>query len=517
MASKIILKKSSVQGKIPQSADLEFGELALNYADGKLYFKNSSNSITSIVSGSSYTKITSNTTAESGTKYIADTSAGSFTLTLPSSPSAGSNVTVNDGGSFYTHNLIVARNGSTIEGISDDLTVNIGGIQLTLVYDGTTWQVYTELGAGGGNAVTLSGSQTFTNKTISGSANTLTNIPDSAITALSYSKLTGAPTLFSGSYTDLTNKPTIPSLTGYATESYVTTAISNVIGAAPAALDTLKEIADQLAADESAVTSLTTTVAGKVSLTGSYANPDWITSLAGSKVTNAVLTTDTGTVTNTMLAGSIANSKLTNSSVTINGTSISLGASATVTAAAGTLTGTTLNSTVVSSSLTSLGTLGSLTVTNNATVNGQVVTPNRTGFRVIGSGTTNNLGITVNTHGALTGNNFTVDFQQGTALNTTSGVFTAPTAGLYQVNIVVRNSGYTSGIMQAGVVKNAAGGNGAGGTVVVMVEFAASSTMNHAGGSSVVKMAANDTLALKVLAGQINFDQNDNWSVAFLG
>jgi hypothetical protein len=32
----------------------------------------------------------------------------------------------------------------------------------------------------------------------------------------------------SGSYTDLTDKPTIPSLTGYATESYVTTAISGV-------------------------------------------------------------------------------------------------------------------------------------------------------------------------------------------------------------------------------------------------------------------------------------------------
>ena len=34
-----------------------------------------------------------------------------------------------------------------------------------------------------------------------------------------------------------------------------------------------------------------------------------------------------GTVTNAKLAGSIANAKLANSSVTINGTSISLGAS----------------------------------------------------------------------------------------------------------------------------------------------------------------------------------------------
>ena len=84
-------------------------------------------------------------------------------------------------------------------------------------------------------------------------------------------------------------------------------------------------------------------------------------------VTNGVYTTDTGTVTNTMLAGSIANNKLANSSITVNGTSISLGSSGTVTAAAGTLTGTELNSTVVTSSLTSVGTLNGLTVSKSTT------------------------------------------------------------------------------------------------------------------------------------------------------
>ena len=95
------------------------------------------------------------------------------------------------------------------------------------------------------------------------------------------------------------------------------------------------------------------------------------TAIAGTNVitlpaaTGTLITTgDTETVTNTMLAGSIANNKLSFSSVTVNGTSIALGASGTVTAAAGTLTGTTLNSTVVSSSLTSVGTLTSLSVAN---------------------------------------------------------------------------------------------------------------------------------------------------------
>lgn len=51
-------------------------------------------------------------------------------------------------------------------------------------------------------------------------------------------------------------------------------------------------------------------------------------------VTNGVYTTDTATVTNTMLAGSIANAKLVNSAVTINGNAVSLGGSVTVTATA---------------------------------------------------------------------------------------------------------------------------------------------------------------------------------------
>lgn len=50
-------------------------------------------------------------------------------------------------------------------------------------------------------------------------------------------------------------------------------------------------------------------------------------------VTGTVVTTgDTGSVTNTMLAGSIANDKLSNSSVTVNGSSVSLGGSTTITA-----------------------------------------------------------------------------------------------------------------------------------------------------------------------------------------
>ena len=41
ITNRILLKKSSVVGKIPKADDLEHGELALNFSDGRLYFKNS--------------------------------------------------------------------------------------------------------------------------------------------------------------------------------------------------------------------------------------------------------------------------------------------------------------------------------------------------------------------------------------------------------------------------------------------------------------------------------------------
>jgi hypothetical protein len=49
--SLIKLKKSSVPGKLPQPEDLEFGELALNYADGQLYYKKSNGTVDTIGGG----------------------------------------------------------------------------------------------------------------------------------------------------------------------------------------------------------------------------------------------------------------------------------------------------------------------------------------------------------------------------------------------------------------------------------------------------------------------------------
>ena len=47
--TSIKLKKSSVSGKIPLVSDIDYGELAINYADGKLYYKHSDTSIRSFL------------------------------------------------------------------------------------------------------------------------------------------------------------------------------------------------------------------------------------------------------------------------------------------------------------------------------------------------------------------------------------------------------------------------------------------------------------------------------------
>ena len=61
---------------------------------------------------------------------------------------------------------------------------------------------------------------------------------------------------------------TSASLSGYATQSYVTSAISSLIDAAPAALDTLNELAAALGDDANFSTTITNSIAAKLPLAG---------------------------------------------------------------------------------------------------------------------------------------------------------------------------------------------------------------------------------------------------------
>ncbi len=82
MANKILVKKSSVAAKIPLTSDLDYGELALNYTDGKLYYKTASNTIKSFTEDSSVVTLT-------GTQTLTNKSLTSPTLTgTPVAPTA---------------------------------------------------------------------------------------------------------------------------------------------------------------------------------------------------------------------------------------------------------------------------------------------------------------------------------------------------------------------------------------------------------------------------------------------
>jgi hypothetical protein len=284
MSASITMKKSAVSGRVPLAGDLAYGELALNYADGLIYFKNSSNLVKSFVSGGlsvgvisgvttgttvsnvksllfdtdtgfnitdlsngvvkislnstfktwkvtgqsdlvasgedtiqfvagSGVSITTNPNAATKTitinatgggsgggsstpsigdtppasptanelwfnstdaslylyyngswvqclaasgfpifrqastsitatvfgKYIVDCSTAAVTVTLPSSPTMGDEVSIIDGtGSAATNNIIIARNGNKIQGLAENMIVNVTRAAFTLVYYNST-------------------------------------------------------------------------------------------------------------------------------------------------------------------------------------------------------------------------------------------------------------------------------------------------------------------------------------------------------------------------------------------
>lgn len=118
-------------------------------------------------SGLSYVVKSANYTVNNNEGVLANTAVGAFTVTLPASPAAGNQVVVADAyGDFGANALTIARNGSTIANIAEDLVCDINGVSVQLVYTGNTWDVFTQVGGNGGTAVTLTGTQTLSNKTL---------------------------------------------------------------------------------------------------------------------------------------------------------------------------------------------------------------------------------------------------------------------------------------------------------------------------------------------------------------
>lgn len=241
MANKIVLKKSSVAAKVPLTTDLDYGELALNYADEKLYFKNSSNVVKS------------------------------FNVTQ-------STLTIGTGLSGTSYN---------------------GTSAVTIAIDSTV--------------ATLTGTQTLTNKTISGASNTLSNIPNSALTNSSVT-INGTAVSLGGSATvtaNTTNALTIGtglSGTSFNGGSAVTIAIDSTV----ATLTGTQTLTNKTLTDSTTTFQDETDNTKKMQFQLSGITTGTTRTLTVPNVSGTIITTgDTGTVTSTMIAdGTIVNADI---------------------------------------------------------------------------------------------------------------------------------------------------------------------------------------------------------------
>ena len=172
---------------------------------------------------SNYSVVTSAQTLSAGAVVAADTTGGAFTLTLPASPANGDTVSILDYAStFDTNALTIARNGSNIESLAENMDCNLEDAAFSLVYVGSTvgWRVVpyfgskTSLASPDPIGSTTPNTGTFTTLT----ANSIQNTPIGsttpntvAATALSATPAANTPALTSTGY----------SLTGSSAQSLV--------------------------------------------------------------------------------------------------------------------------------------------------------------------------------------------------------------------------------------------------------------------------------------------------------
>jgi hypothetical protein len=178
--AKVLLKKSSVSSNAPSA--LEYGEVAINYADGRLYYKNSSNVIKNFIDSDLITSKISDIQSGFAKSLI------TFEYTSTASQTTFSNS--DDNGSILSYlpdNIIVSLNGVILRPGDDYTASNGSSIILDSAADSNdTLQVTTFKTLGIADAVRASTGGTFygsvtvngtmTATTFSGAGTSLTGI-----------------------------------------------------------------------------------------------------------------------------------------------------------------------------------------------------------------------------------------------------------------------------------------------------------------------------------------------------
>ena len=219
----------------------------------------------------------------------------------------------------------INRGGAANDGTGDNLRAGAAKVNenfdelYTVLGDGTTLQP--------GDYITTSSTSIITNKTIDGSSNTITNIPNSALSSIDNAKLTNSTITITGdgaqtSAVDLGDTLTIEGGTGITTSVTADKVSISIDGAV-------------LTEDSSDVLT-NKTISGSTNTLSSIANTSLTNStisyggvqlnLGGVDATPAFDLTDatnyptsslSGTITNAQLDGSIANDKLVNNKIVI--------------------------------------------------------------------------------------------------------------------------------------------------------------------------------------------------------
>jgi hypothetical protein len=89
-----------------------------------------------------WTLITSNTNAASGDDLLVNASNQAIYITLPTSPVAGDQVQLADGSANTSYLVSVSAGSSTIEGSGNTLALTQNGYQISLIYNGSLWKRY---------------------------------------------------------------------------------------------------------------------------------------------------------------------------------------------------------------------------------------------------------------------------------------------------------------------------------------------------------------------------------------
>src|SRR6056300_292586 len=226
----IVTKNSSTASAVPTTSDLVQGELAVNLADKRIFTEDHTTTIIEL--GTNPSTITTATATVTGTL----TANGTFV----SSNAVLTGGTINGmviGGTSplaITGTTVTATTGF-VGGLTGNVTGNVTGNLTGNVTGDLTGNVV-------GNVIAVTGTTTLNNLVVNGTAD-FTN-----------TKLTNVVTPTAG--TDAANK------------DYVDTSVAAVIDAAPAALDTLNELAAALGDDANFSSTITASIATKLPLAG---------------------------------------------------------------------------------------------------------------------------------------------------------------------------------------------------------------------------------------------------------